>query len=240
MITKSNLNSAITKVNTEGIIQDDYYIYANGRLYPPHLIISYADSTANSTPFATDFTTGALSNADKTLLETNDFRLVPKGFESNDFSLSIYNWLRHSYYQAGQCYGHSCPDRYRGLKLVEYIPARDDDGSYIMIMDDMELLDAGIFPVVIAHRQEQILIFALGIGPTNQHRPWPDASSYQTVRQFLVSQAVTTGGVGPYLDYLYFASHSINASISDFGVDAEWLRDKWNDMFDIYVTTLIP
>jgi 5-methylcytosine-specific restriction protein B len=240
MITKVNINSAITKINTEGIIQDDYYIYANGRLYPPHLVISYADSIANSTSFATDFTTGVLSNTDKTLLETNDFRLVAKGFESNDFSLSIYNWLRHSYHMPGQCYGHSCPDRYRNLKLVEFIPEHDSSASYIMIMDFMEVVNIGIYPVVIAHREEQVLIFALGIGPDNLYRPWPDASSYQTVSQYLVSQALTTSGAGPYLDYLYFASHGINTSVPDFGIDAEWLRDKWNDMIDIYETTLIP
>lgn len=240
MITKSNLESAITKINSEGIIQDDYYIYANGRLYPPHLVISYADSIANSTPFATDFTTGVLSNTDKTLLETNDFRLVPKGFESNDFSLSIYNWLRHSYQLPGQCYGHSCPSKYRNMPIFDHIPDYFNDASYLVVFDPTNsYMDGTIFPAVVAHRNESVMFLALGIGP-NGYNTWPNASSYQTIRQYLVSQGLTTSGAGPYLDYLCFAAHGIGPSSPTFGLNAVWLRDKWNDMMDIYETTLLP
>lgn len=238
MITKSNLNSAIAKINTEGIIEDDYYIYANGRLYPPHLVISYADSIVNSTPFATDFTTGVLSNTDKTLLETNDFRLVPKGFESNDFSLTIINWIRHSYHQAGKCYGHSCPAYYRGLQVYDHVPDYDGDASYILAFDPVNgYTDSVIFPCVVAHRNESVMFFALG--GANAVNRWPNGSSYQTIRQYLVSQGLTTSGAGPYLDYLVVAVRGVGSSTPN-SINAEFVKNTWNDMVDIYLTTLIP
>src|SRR5688572_11386988 len=81
-LTRDNLIKAIEKIDKEGIPSDAqskfYDVTYNNKLYPPKLIVSYANLFANGQILERDSFSGGKDTPCFELLKKNGFTIVPK------------------------------------------------------------------------------------------------------------------------------------------------------------------
>lgn len=228
-ITLANLNQAIQKINTEGVPKDEYYLFKNARFYPPHLVLSYANSIANSIPFETGYYTGELDANDKLLLENNGFQLVSKETARDDFYYTIIRFLKKVYHGSNELFITTFQD----LRVSLNIPDENINEPYISLLGELDSPQAGLFPLILIHKDEQLLIFALGISdPPPAGREWPNASQYMTIKDYLMSQVLSIPA--SFRDSLFFSTYLINESAADFGLNHQQLTDDADSIVALY------
>jgi len=125
-ITKQDLISAMDLIDKNGIPSGrhstTYDLAFNGKLYPPLLVVSYANKISNGEEFAPNTLQGGPSSEGFKLLNREGFQIVPK--EKGDWH------LEHGYQEQEEFLAEWPVERIKTMTLDEYTNL-DKDTAFI-------------------------------------------------------------------------------------------------------------
>jgi 5-methylcytosine-specific restriction enzyme B len=235
-LTKEHLLAAIEKIDEEGIPPDAaskfYDVQYNGKLYPPKLIVSYANLFANNKELDRNKFAGGRNTACFKLLEEHGFKIVPKH--------DIFPLL-----QAFLLRVHNNPTNLKKLdSLEDYLGFDVEVGfgkgnvatiPWIAFLGPGQIVSNGIYPVYLYYKEFQELVFAFGVSETHvPEKVWHVKA--QTVEDYCTK--VFKQKPKRYGSSFYYSSYKINPATKDFGLNRKQLNEDLSKVLDIYTSTL--
>ncbi|MDX1753777.1 MAG: hypothetical protein R3259_11355 [Salinimicrobium sediminis] len=234
-ITHEHLEKAVEKIDNEGIPAngDSQYYDAkfNEKLYPPKLLVSYANYFANGEFLDRRTFRGGLDTPCFQLLERNNFQIIHKNgspmSENDIFYPELLNFLEQS--KTGNLKTKHYRDRFKGLKVKvsfgQGFPARIPWISFLM---PPHTTSEGIYPVLLYYKDINMLILSYGISESNEPpMSWPELGSKKTIRHFFKEKGL--GEPMRYGDsYIFKVYDTTNLS------DAEQFEKDLQEIIRIY------
>lgn len=191
-ITKEHLEKAIIKIDKEGVPQngDSHYYDAqfNGKLYPPKLIVSYANLFANGEVLDRRTFRGGLDTPCFQLLEKNDFQIIHKNgtpiLEEEIFYPELSNFLEQS--ETGNLKTKHFKDTFKGLKVkVSFGQGVSAKIPWISFLMTPHTTSEGIYPGFLFYKDINRLILSYGISETKKSpMKWPLSNDQKTIKGY--------------------------------------------------------
>lgn len=140
-IKKEHILKAIHKIDTEGIPKNsgwtDYDVVYKGKLYPPKVLVSFANIFVNGSELDRSLFHGGLNTSCFKLLEKNGFRIKPKNSFMNE-QVMIYEIKKSANINSDELFS---PDRkyfywndkfYKKLKLGDFVFVVNTHSRYVL------------------------------------------------------------------------------------------------------------
>jgi 5-methylcytosine-specific restriction protein B len=180
-ISRDHLLKAIEKIDKEGIpanAQSKFYdVSYNNKLYPPKLIVSYANIFANG-----HILSGISFKETECfeLLEKNGFTIDPK----KEIFQIIIHFLNRAHNDPNNLKKKDFVEEFKGLKIdVGFGKGNQATIPWIALLGEGQRVSNGIYPVYLYYKQQQTLILAYGVSETHapsiqwsvtdvDHGPW--------------------------------------------------------------------
>ena len=184
-LTKENFIKAFNKIDQEGIPSNahssTYDIVYEGKLYPPKLVVSYANLYANGYELdRSSFPGGKGTNAFK-ILESHNFKIIEK---KEDFAAELVRFIKQS--QTNNLSYGDYKKRYKGLKVkVSFGKGNQAIVPWIAFLGANDNVMDGIYPVYLYYKRKNLLILAFGKSETNKSiKNWVLEKDPKTIDSF--------------------------------------------------------
>lgn len=191
-ISKEHLEKAVEKIDKEGIPANgdsQYYdVKYNGNLYPPKLIVSYANYFANGEILDRRTFTGGLDTPCFQLLEKNDFEIIHKNgtpiSDDETFYPELINFLEQS--ETGNLKTKHFKSTFKGLKVkVSFGQGVSAKIPWISFLMPPHTTSEGIYPGYLYYRDINRLFLTYGISETRKPpMEWPISENQKTLNQY--------------------------------------------------------
>lgn len=234
-ISREDLEKAVEKIDKEGIPPNgdsQYYdVEFNGKLYPPKLIVSYANYFANGEILDRNIFTGGLKTPCFQLLEENDFKIVNKNgtpiSEEETFYPELINFLKQS--ESGNLKTKHFKDSFKGLKVkVSFGQGVSVLIPWISFLMPPHTTSEGIYPGYLFYKDINRLILTYGISETHKSpMNWPLPDNQKTLNRYFRENSF--GQPKRYGDSYVFRSYST----LDLP-DSEEIEKDLNEIIGIY------
>ena len=191
-ITADHLKKAVEKIDKEGIPPNgdsQYYdVIYDSKIYPPKLVVSYANLFANGEILDRRTFRGGLDTPCFQLLEKNGFKIIAKNgtpiVAGETFYPELIKFLDQS--ETGNLKTKHFGDTFKGLKVKvsfgQGVPARIPWISFLM---PPHTTSEGIYPGLLYYKELNLLILSYGISETNKPpMEWPLSEKHKTINQF--------------------------------------------------------
>lgn len=234
-ISKEHLEKAVEKIDNEGIPPngDSQYYDAryNGKLYPPKLVVSYANYFANGDILDRRTFRGGLDTPCFQLLEKNGFQIVHKNgtsmSEDEIFYPELIRFLEQS--ETGSLKTKHFKDTFKGLKVKvsfgQGVAARIPWISFLM---PPHTTSEGIYPVYLYYKDINRLFLTYGISETRKPpMRWPLSENKKTLDQYFKEKGF--GQPKRYGDSYVFRSYNTSNL-----PDADEMENDLNEIINIY------
>lgn len=164
---------AFNKVDSEGIPEgaesNTYDIVYKGNVYPPKLIVSYANESANGTELdRTTFRGGRDTPAFK-LIKANGFKIFKK---TNIYAILV-KFISQA--KTDDLKYSSYPKSIKDLELkISFGQGNQARIPWISLLKKPNSTSNGIYPVYLYFKEEELLVLAYGVSETNTPKfEWP-------------------------------------------------------------------
>lgn len=176
-IQKEHLLKAIEKIESEGIPSDadsQYYdVKYNGKIYPPKVVVSYANIFANGTELNRNTFPGGANTQCFNLLQKNGFEIVKK---NRSYFTELKRFIAVADQQVtGQ--GTVGVQEFNQIRSIVYedlqVEAKFGVGRasaipWVAFLSQEDTVQNGIYPVYLYYKEEKLIILAYGISETNK------------------------------------------------------------------------
>lgn len=235
-ISRDHLLKAIEKIDKEGIpadAQSKYYdVSHNHKLYPPKLIVSYANIFANGHILSRELFNGGKDTECFELLQKNGFTIMPK---KEMFPILI-QFLNRANNDPNNLTKKDFIEEFNGLQIdVGFGKGNQATIPWIALLGDGQRVSHGIYPVYLYYKQQQTLILAYGVSET--HPPSIQWSvSGELVEDFFLR--VLNQKPKRYGESGVFAVYKIDPTKQDFGLVKEKVNADVEEIIEVYKKTL--
>ncbi|MGW1456702.1 MrcB family domain-containing protein [Salegentibacter agarivorans] len=234
-ISKDHLLKATEKIDQEGIPSDGdsqyYNAEFNGKLYPPKLVVSYANIFANGEILDRRTFRGGLDTPCFQLLKENDFQIVHKNgtpmSNGEKFYPELISFLEQS--ETKNLKTKHFKRTFKGLKVKvsfgQGVSARIPWISFLMAPHSTS---EGIYPGYLYYKDINRLILSYGISETNEPpMNWQLSSNQKTIKQFFKEN--NYGHPTRYGDsYVFKVYNTLNLP------EAEIIESDLHEIIEIY------
>lgn len=234
-ISKDHLLKAINKIDQEGIpVGGDsryYDVLFNGQIYPPKLIVSYANSFANGKQLDRNSFRGGKDTECFKLLEENGFEIKPKVEKENFYEL-LTRFLKQA--QTDELKTKTYLNKYNGLQVkVSFGQGNPARIPWIALLRNGQTVSNGIYPVYLYFKSQGLLILAYGVSETNVPPiNWNLDSEASTVSKAFQEQFDTKPE--RYGSSFVYQIYSLDTSRQDFGLNEERVKKDLVELIEIY------
>jgi 5-methylcytosine-specific restriction protein B len=184
-ITKEHLIKAIEKIDKEGIPtngESQYYdAVFNGKIYPPKMIVSYANFFANGKILDRKTFTGGINTPCFKLLEKNDIEIREK-FKS--FYSELQKFIDQS--ETGNLKTKHYLKEYKQVKVkVSFGQGSSAKIPWISFLLPPNTTQNGIYPGYLYYKDKNLLILTYGVSETNKPKTdWNFSNKMKTVNEY--------------------------------------------------------
>jgi len=213
-INKEHLSKAVEKIDREGIPlngDSQYYdVSFNGELYPPKLLVSYANLFANNEILDRRKFRGGLETPCFRLLEENGFNIIHKNgtliTDEEKFYPELINFLEQS--KTGNLKTKHFKDTFKGLKVkVSFGQGVSAQIPWISFLMPPHTTSEGIYPGFLYYKDINRLILTYGISETRKPpMKWPLSENQKTINRYFREKGF--GQPKRYGDSYVFRSYS--------------------------------
>jgi 5-methylcytosine-specific restriction enzyme B len=235
-LSKDHLLKAIEKIDKEGIPPDAqskfYDVTYNNKLYPPKLIVSYANLFANGQILNRESFAGGKDTQCFELLEKNGFTIVPK---TEIFQTIIY-FLNRAHNDPNNLKKKDFIEEFKGLKVdVGFGQGNQATIPWIALLGAEQRVSNGIYPVYLYYKKQQTLILAYGISETH-----PPLIKWSVKTESIENYFVRLWDQKPkrYGESFVFADYKIDPTKQDFGLEKEKVDNDIEKIIEEYKQTL--
>ncbi|EJF08898.1 MrcB family domain-containing protein [Pontibacter sp. BAB1700] len=232
-ITKEHLFKAIEKIDIEGIPlkahSSTYDVVFNGKLYPPKLVLSYANIFANNSELDRNNFEGGLNTPCFRILEENGFKIQKK---SKPFSDTVLAFLLQA--QSDSLKTKHFLREFQGLRVeVSFGQGNPARVPWLALLRDGQSVSNGIYPVFLYYKEEQLLILAYGLSETQDSKnSWDLKSSSQTILELFTTKFETKPA--RYGSSFVHSHYLIDLDASNFGLDTNQIDKDLAEVIDVY------
>ncbi len=241
-ITKENLLKAINKIDLEGIPKQAdslyYDVFYNGKVYPPKLIVAFANLFANGEILdRTKFKGGIESECFK-ILESNGFiikeKIKPGFYKELIKFIDIANTqdIGKGITLSSTEFKQEASKKFEGLNIdISFGIGRATAIPWISFLADGQTTSNGIFPVYLYYLKENILILAYGVSVTNiPFKNWKLKTPY-TIKKYFEDQKF--GTPQNYGTSFVFKTYNLNEKLKENEINSDLKA-----IIDIYKNTI--
>jgi len=235
-LSRDHLLKAIEKIDKEGIPADAqsnlYDVIYNSKLYPPKLIVSYANLFANGQILNRNSFTGGIDTQCFELLKKNGFTIAPK----DEIVPTIISFLNRAHNDPNNLKKKDFVEEFQGLKIdVGFGQGNQATIPWIALLGNGQRVSNGIYPVYLYYKQQQTLILAYGV--SEAHAP---SIEWSVTNEPIEDYFLRLWNQKPkrYGEFSVFADYKIDPTKQDFGLIKEKVEADVKKIIEEYKQTL--
>jgi energy-coupling factor transporter ATP-binding protein EcfA2 len=235
-ISKNDIIKAFEKIDKEGIPNDgqsQYYdVIHDNKHYPPKLVVSYANISANGEPLDRNSFNGGRGTESFNLLEKNGFKIIEKNNKPSSFFDQLLMFLKQT--TTSDQTTRNYIKNYQDLKVrVSFGQGALARIPWIAFLQKGETVSDGVYPGYLFFKANNILILAYCISETNEtNHSWTNIGNPDTIEKFLVDNYKFKPD--RYGDSFVFRAYTVDKKLENWGLKSEVIDNELNEIIFKY------